>query len=225
MRTLTNSFFQSLLVQDFNTAVLQSDARRRNELASIDPVEIETLIERLKEVHHVVLQIRSQKQQEAVELLKGLVGKGTGFNSVEELIEAAGGMIEERPTPSKKGGVTNNRIYRIELLDSGNDERRGYSIVNGVIPPTLKKDPVYVALLAKNPELEHVDELLMAFSPEYQESHPINAKYEKETFHINTRGKFNRKAMVMFSRYKKKVPEATPAQFRELVMTNYKDVT
>ncbi|MDV0675308.1 hypothetical protein VC636_10035 [Citrobacter freundii] len=112
----------------------------------------------------------------------------------------------------------------LAVLDSAADERRGYSIVNGVIPPTIKKDPVYMALVAKTPELEDVSELLMAFSPEYQEAHPINAKYEKETFHINERGRLNTKAMKYYNQYRKKHPGTTTSEFKELVMTNYKKV-
>lgn len=221
---LSTRFIQSLLNDDFDIGMLQSDQDRRNELASITEEEITVLISRLHEVLPIIQSIRSQKQSNARKVLEDAIGASGMFKSVEELLEAITGDTPTRTTTTKKTKTNNNRIYRIELFDSKSDERRGYTITNGQMPPSLKDDPIYKALIKKNPVLEDVSEFLMVMSPEYREQHPINAKYNKIEFHINERGKLNSKAMAFYEDYIKTNPDASTIEFKKMVMDSYKKV-
>ncbi|EIF1934592.1 hypothetical protein LD314_004559 [Salmonella enterica] len=230
MKTITTKFIATVLNDDYTPAMLQADGDRRNELANMGTNELQTLIDRLADVIPMVNEIRGQKRQEAMKLLEGVVGTGS-FASVQELLQAVTGgttsATEEPRTKAKtkqKTTTNNNRVYRVEIYDNAADERRTYTIVNNVLPPTLQKDPAYMALVAKNPELADPTELLMAYSTEYRDTHPINAKYEKVEFHINERGRLNAKAMKFYEQYKKKNPNATTSEFKTVVMDNYKKV-
>lgn len=233
--TLNSKFLQILQNEDFHNGMLSADSETRSILATVVPEDIDTLIERLTAVRPLIADMREAKKQEAIKLLQEAIGASTSFNSVEDVLAALNGTSDapaskgKTKTPKAKNknstSTSTNQNYRISLFDADMDERREYTITNSIMPPSLLKDPVYVAVVKKNPELEDVHEFLRAYSPEYAARYPINAKWNKKEFHVGDRGPLKgKKAQQCFEEFKKENPTGEVKEFRQLAKDTYQKV-
>lgn len=225
--TLNSKFLQILQNEDFHNGMLSADSETRSILATVAPEDIDLLIERLTAVRPLITDMREQKKKEAFKLLQDAIGASSTFSSVEDVLAALNGTSEapaKTRTNKVKNSTSTNKSYRIALYDAGMDEHREYTITNKIMPPSLTKDPAYLALVKKNPELGNVDEFLRVYSPEYAEEYPINAKWNKKEFYLNLRGTLNAKAAQYFEDFKKENPTASLAEFKTIVQEAYKKV-
>lgn len=207
---------RSILADDFNVGQLVADSERRKELANIAPEEVDELVSRLQDVKAYVSTAQEERRKEALEALKSIIG-GTGFSSVEELLAAAGGVVSA-PVQAKaktKPTSSNNKSFNVVI------GQKSYSVVNKQIPAGLRDSEAYQTLIKARPEMEKVDNLLREYSTDYQEAYPMNASYAGEVFHMNERGKLNEISQNHFAAYQAKYPNASLADFKELVKANF----
>ncbi|MGI1608025.1 hypothetical protein ACKQC9_27290 [Klebsiella michiganensis] len=218
---ITAKMLSTLLNDNFHISMLMSDDSNRKSLSKITVEEVDTLISNLTVLREHVVDNHDRRLEEAKELLQRLIGESTTFSSVDDLLNTLGQSHTqtETTTLAKAKGY---KTFEVVLTDSKKDERRTYTITNKVITKSLRNDPVYQALINKNPELIDVDEFLRAYSEEYRNTYKINAKWDGNEFHINMKGKLNSKSMKYFEEYKKKYPNGNEQSFKELVQTNYK---
>lgn len=197
VKTITATMIRSLLVDDFDVGILISDSERRKELAAIKPEEVDELISRLNQVKDYIVTAQEERRTEALEALKGVLS-GTGFDSVEELLAAAAGSTVETPKARTTSTTNNNKSFTVVI------DRKQFTVINKQIPAALRDNEAYIKLIKARPEMEKVDNLLREYSTDYQQAYPLNAEWNGNEFHINSRGKLNEQAMKYFNEYKKK---------------------
>lgn len=201
IRTITSRMISKILTDDFVPALLLDNEDSRQQFQKVDISEIDALIFRLEETRDVLQDLQNSKESKARELVEGLI-KNSEFSSVAELLAALGGSVPPAPKATK----TTAKTYEVVLYDSASDTKRSYNVINRQLPRSLMQDEVYIKFSKKNPEMS-VDDFLRQFSPEYAKDFPVNAKWDKNTFHINERGRLNTTSQMYFEQYKKKHPE------------------
>ena len=213
IKTVTASLIKTVLMDDFDVGVLV--ANHAKELAAIDPADIDELVDRFQQVKTYIGQAQEQRKQEAIDALKTVIGD-TPFSSIEELLQAAmGGTVTPTATKAKKAKTSSNKTFIVVM------DRKEYSVSNKHLPTSLVESEAYQKLIKARPEMADVDNLLREYSQDYQQTYPYNGHYEGEDFHINVRGPINATTGRLFDRYKKKYPNATLADFKELAKAEY----
>ena len=99
-----------------------------------------------------------------------------------------------------------------------------YTVTNKVIKKALREDPIYQEIIAKDKSIENVEVFLHAYSPQYAEAYPINAKWKKHTFLLNQKGRLNAQSSEYFNEWLKDFPNGNEADFKEQVTKAYKNV-
>ncbi|MFG0800802.1 hypothetical protein [Leclercia sp. GLN_9] len=225
MSTLTAKILSKLNTTDFNIGILSADNADRAALVKVKPEDIDTLIDNLNQLKTYVADLQEHKQANARKLLESLVAESSEFSTVEELLSVLGKNVETSASAATTATKMNtNKSFEVVLTDSSNNERRTFTITNKVLPKALQNDPVYQAIIAKNKELTDVDLFLRAYSPTYAEQYPINAKFKKETFYLNSKGRLNAQGTKYFEAWKKENPEGDEKSFKEAVTKAYKNV-
>lgn len=222
MSTINEKFLNILQNEDFHPGMLSVDSEHRCILATVSVQDIETLIERLQEVKPLIEHYHTERHKEALRLLQDAVGASTTFGSVEELLNSVQGGVKPR-TPTT-ASTNNNHIFEVVLYDSVKDEYRSYKVVNSRMPLALTNDAVYRTIINSNPDMQQIEVFLRAYSEDYRNTYPLNAKWEGKEFHINDRGQLNRIASEYYNEYIKKHPQGNTKLFREYVTTNFKKV-
>ncbi|EPX9549061.1 hypothetical protein [Klebsiella pneumoniae] len=223
IKTITARMISKVLSDDFQLGLLKADAKDRAAFLQVDASEIDIVIERLNAFKDAVLEEQSEKENQAHKLLEELVAQSGMFSSVEEVLQA----LKTAPAPAATNRGSNTKTYatwEVVLFDQDKDERRTHTITNKVITKTLREDPVYQAIIKKNPELEDVDQFLFAYSPEYATKYAHNAKWGKKTFHVNKQGRLNKEAQQYYDEWLAKNPDGDEAAFKKQVKEAFKKV-
>ncbi|EOU9592092.1 hypothetical protein ACOJEA_004792 [Klebsiella aerogenes] len=220
MSTLTTRIISPMLEADFNPGIYKGADIN---LANVNPDDIDTLVSNLSVLKQFVIDVKQDKEAQARKLLESLVEQSGEFKSVDELLSALGGTAAA-PAPTKTAKPNGNKVYEVTLFDKDADEHRRYNVINKVLPKGLVNDPVYQAIIKKNKELLDVDLFLRAYSTDYAKQYPINAKWKKETFHLNSKGRLNAQSAKHFEAYKKEYPNGDEKDFKEHVTKEYKTV-
>ncbi|HEM8728250.1 TPA: hypothetical protein U2Q81_000359 [Enterobacter hormaechei] len=222
--SLTQKMLAATLNADFRPEVLAPDNEGRLALAAVSTEEITAVIDRLVELRTYVAGLQEERQEAARKALQDVLGGLTGFSSIEDLIAAASGteapVAPSKPKGKGKATTNNNKRYEVVIYDSKKDERRTYVTFNKNLN-AVKADPLYASIIKKNPELEDRDEFLRAYSEDYRQAYPINAKWNGQEFHCNDRGPLQAKAQRFFDEFKKENPTADSSEFKTLVKEAY----
>jgi len=202
-----------------------ADAERRREFVQIDVEDLDALVERLGEVRDAVVVEKEERQKEATEALQALKSNEAvrallgDFDSLEELLEAAGGVAKaHRETTTRANtpsSTSNNKSFQIELFDSVSGKTIRGKAVNKKLTAEIENSEAYKTLIEKDPSMADFDTFMRKYSEEYRNEYPLNAKYNGKEFHINARGKLNQYAMAHFEAFKKK--DKTGADDKELL--------
>ncbi len=225
IKTVTASMIRTILQDDFNVGLLMADAERRREFVQIDVEDLDALVERLGEVRDAVVVEKEERQKEATEALQALKSNEAvrallgDFDSLEELLEAAGGVAKaHRETTTRANtpsSTSNNKSFQIELFDSVSGKTIRGKAVNKKLTAEIENSEAYKTLIEKDPSMADFDTFMRKYSEEYRNEYPLNAKYNGKEFHINARGKLNQYAMAHFEAFKKK--DKTGADDKELL--------
>lgn len=223
MSSITAKILSKLNNSDFNVGVLSADNSDRAALVKVKPEDIDTLIDNLQQLKTYVADLQESKQANARKLLESLVKESTDFSSVDELLAVLGGgsvgtVAIETSKPNS------NKSFDVTLFDKDKDEHRTYTVTNKVIKKALREDPVYQEIITKDKSMENVEVFLRAYSPQYAEAYPINAKWKKHTFHLNQKGRLNAQSSEYFNEWLKDFPNGDEADFKEQVTKAYKNV-
>ncbi|MDK1195562.1 hypothetical protein QMT25_01145 [Cronobacter dublinensis] len=225
MSTITAKILSKLNNSEFNVGMLSSNNEDRAALIKVKPEDVDTLIDNLQQLKTYVLDLQESKQANARKLLESLVNESTDFSSVDELLSVLGGNVATvAATGSTTPKLNGNKSFDVTLFDKDKDEHRTYTITNKVIKKSLREDPVYQEIIAKDKTMENVEVFLRAYSPQYAEAYPINAKWKKHTFHMNSKGRLNEQSAMFFEEYKAEHPEADEKEFKQFVSESYKKV-
>lgn len=225
MSTITSKILSKLNNSDFNVGMLSSNNEDRAALVKVKPEDVDTLIDNLQQLKTYVIDLQESKQANARKLLESIVSESSDFGSVEELLSALGGnAATAAPTATTTPKPNGNKSFDVTLFDKDKDEHRTYTITNKVIKKSLLEDPVYQEIIAKDKSMSNIDVFLRAYSPQYAEAYPINAKWKKITFHLNSKGRLNEQSAKFFEEYKAEHPEADEKEFKQFVSENYKKV-
>lgn len=217
MSTLNSRILNPLLEKDFNPGIYKGADIN---LSNVNPEDIDTLAANLSVLKQFVIDVKQDKEAQARKLLESLVEQSGEFKSVDDLLSALGGVPAAPVQQTKPNG---NKSYEVTLFDKDADEHRRYNVINKVLPKGLVNDPVYQAIIKKNKELVDVDLFLRAYSTDYATAYPINAKWKKETFHLNSKGRLNTQSAKYFEEYKKEYPNGDEKDFKEHVTKEYKN--
>ncbi|EKL1438001.1 hypothetical protein PVD82_005054 [Enterobacter hormaechei] len=227
MSSITAKILTKLNADDFHIGMLSTDNADRAALVKVKPEDIDTLIDNLHQLKTYIADLHEHKQANARKLLESIISESSDFGSVEELLHALG-TSQPAPTSTSTKATGNkpngNKTYEVVIFDQEKDERRTYSVTNKVLPKALEKDTVYQELIKKNKELNDIDQFLRAYSPDYAEAYPINAKWKKATFHLNSKGRLNAQSAKYFEEYQKEHPDSDEKAFKQLVTESYKKV-
>ncbi|BBV90944.1 MAG: hypothetical protein E6661_21885 [Enterobacter sp.] len=214
IKTVTASMIRTILADDFNVGLLMADSERRREFVQIDVEDLDALVERIGEVRDAVVVEKEERQKEATEALQALksneeVRKLLGdFNSLEELLEAAGGVAKvQRESTTRTytpSSTSNNKTFAIELYDTVSGKTIHGKAVNKKLTADIENSEAYKTLIEKDPSMADFDTFMRKYSEEYRKEYKLNAEYNGKKFHINARGKLNQYAMVHFEAFKKK---------------------
>lgn len=225
MSTITAKILSKLNNSEFNVGMLSSNNEDRAALIKVKPEDVDTLIDNLQQLKTYVLDLQESKQANARKLLESLVKESTDFSSVDELLSVLGGNVASAAaTGSTTAKPNGNKSFDVTLFDKDKDEHRTYTITNKVIKKSLLEDPVYQEIIAKDKSMSNIDVFLRAYSPQYAEAYPINAKWKKITFHLNSKGRLNEQSAKFFEEYKAEHPDADEKEFKQFVSENYKKV-
>ncbi|EPB3479033.1 hypothetical protein ACRFZU_000505 [Escherichia coli] len=219
MSTLNSRIINPLLEKDFNPGIYKGADIN---LSNVNPEDIDILAANLSVLKQFVIDVKQDKEAQARKLLESLIEQSGEFKSVDELLSALGNA----PAPAqqtKTAKPNGNKVYEVTLFDKDSDEHRRYNVINKVLPKGLLNDPVYQAIIKKNKELVDVDLFLRAYSTDYANQYPINAKWKKETFHLNQKGRLNAQSAKYFEEYKKEYPNGDEKDFKEHVTKEYKN--
>ena len=233
IKTVTASMIRTILADDFNVGLLMADSDRRREFVQIDVEDLDALAERLGEVREAVVVEQEERHKEATEALQALKTNDAvrallgDFNSLEELLEAAGGIAkahrESTTRASTPSSTSNNKTFAIELYDTVSGKTIHGKAVNKKLTADIENSEAYKTLIEKDPSMADFDTFMRKYSEEYRNEYPLNAKYYGKEFHINARGKLNQYAMVHFEAFKKKDKSGADdkellAKFKESVL-------
>lgn len=228
MTSISTKILSKLNTTDFHVGILSTDSTDRAALVKVKSEDIDTLIDNLQQLKTYVADLHEHKQANARKLLETLVAESGEFSSVEELLGALGSNptvnASQATTKALGNKASVNKSYEVVLFDQAADERRTYTITNKVLPKALVKDSAYQELIKKNKELNDVDLFLRAYSPVYAEQYPLNAKYKKDTFYLNSKGRLNAQSVKYFEEWKKEFPNGDEKDFKEQVSKAYKTV-
>lgn len=225
MSTITAKILSKLNNSEFNVGMLSSNNEDRAALVKVKPEDVDTLIDNLQQLKTYVADLQESKQANARKLLESLVKESTEFSSVDELLSVLGGNVTSAAaTGSTTAKPNGNKSFDVTLFDKDKDEHRTYTITNKVIKKSLREDPVYKEIIAKDKSMENVEVFLRAYSPQYAEAYPINAKWKKHTFHMNQKGRLNAQSSEYFNEWLKEYPNGDEADFKEQVTKAYKTV-
>lgn len=224
MSTITNRIFNLLRNEthpgQFELADNKADIERIN-LADLDVLESNIPV--LREYIQTTRQHREETTRKKLEaFLKQ--NADLGISSVEDLIATFQGREEVPQQRKSKAKADNNTRYTVTLFNPDTEKHEQFPVVNKILSKKIKEHPAYIALVKKDKSMSDVDNFLRAFSPEYSEKFPINAKYKTKTFHINDQGKLNKQSQAFYQDYLKTEPEATIEHFRTFVKDSYKKV-
>ncbi|MBK5013985.1 hypothetical protein [Pantoea sp. S62] len=224
MSTITNRIFNLLRNEthpgQFELADNKADIERIN-LADLDVLESNIPV--LREYIQTTRQNREEATRKKLEaFLKQ--NADLGISSVEDLIATFQGREEVPQQRKQKPKADNNTRYTVTLFNPETEKHEQFPVVNKILSKKIKEHPAYIALVKKDKSMSDVDNFLRAFSPEYGERYPINAKWKTKTFHINDQGKLNKHSQAYFNEHLKTQPDATTDDFRTLVKQSYKQV-
>ncbi|EOG1790163.1 hypothetical protein ACK3RO_004801 [Enterobacter kobei] len=235
IRTVTASMISTILADDFNVGMLKENPKRAREFVQIDVEDLDALVERIGEVRDAVVVEKEERHKEATEALQALQENEAvrallgDFNSLEELLEAAGGVAkahrESTTRTSTPSSTSNNKTFAIELYDTVSGKTIHGKAVNKKLTADIENSEAYKTLIEKDPSMADFDTFMRKYSEEYRNEYPLNAKYNGKEFHINARGKLNQYAMVHFEDFKKKDKsgaddKALLAKFKEKVLNS-----
>jgi len=233
MSTISSRILQ-LLVNETNVAQYeQPDVAplvRKIELADLDLLarNIPVLREHVVAVHEAAEieaeEARRTTRKKLEDFLKA--NNELGITSVEELLKT---LSEEPQTVSKSKSKTkalkdNNSKFTVTLMNPETQKHETFPVINKILSKKITQHPAYLALVKKDKSMTDIDNFLRAFSPEYVKKYPINAKYNKATFHINDQGKLNKQSQEYYQEYLKTHQKATVDEFRTSVKESYKKV-
>ncbi|WP_213712574.1 hypothetical protein [Cedecea lapagei] len=223
MSSIPARFLSKINTTEFNVGILSTDDSDRKTLASINVLDIDALIRNLEDTKTYIIEIQNNKQAQAKKLLEELVAGSSDFGSVEELLNAISSDDVPVHRPRTMTGTNNNRRYEVTLFDAAADKHVRFIVVNNMLPKALTDHPLYVEITKKNKELLDTDAFLRAYSTDYAEAFPINAKWNKKTFHLNARGRLNKSSAKYFEDFKKENPTADESEFKRIVTEAYSD--
>lgn len=227
MSTLTARIVGKLLTDNFNVGILCSDSTDRTALSKVQPEDIDTLIDNLQQLKTYILDLREHKEANARKILETLVKESPEFGSVEELLALLGGTQAAAVAPNSNAKSTKqsgNKAYEVVLLDKATDTHKRFNVVNKILPKALLNDETYQEIIAKNKDMNDIDLFLRAYSNDYAEQYPINAKWKKNTFHLNQKGRLNAQSAKFYEEFKAEHPEADEKEFKQFVSDSYKKV-
>lgn len=190
--------------------------------------DLDTLASNIPVLREHIISTRQAQQEATREKLEAFLKENAslGIGSVEELVQRLTGSIEATTvTTASKPAKDNNTKFTVTLFNPETQKHESFPVVNKVLSKKVKEHPAYVSLVEKDKSMLDVDNFLRAFSPEYSERYPINAKYKKIEFHINDQGKLNKQSQEFFDDYLKSSPENQSVDaFRQMVKHAYKKV-
>ncbi|WP_147716192.1 hypothetical protein [Klebsiella variicola] len=227
MSTLTTRIVGKLLTDNFNVGILSADGTDRSALSKVQPEDIDTLIDNLQQLKTYILDLREHKEANARKLLETLVKESPEFGSVEELLAVLGGTQAAAAAPTSTANSTKqsgNKAYEVVLLDKATDTHKRFNVVNKILPKALLNDETYQEIIAKNKDMNDIDLFLRAYSNDYAEQYPINAKWKKHTFHLNQKGRLNAQSAKYYEEYKAEHPDSDEKAFKQFVSESYKKV-
>ncbi|EPN5737273.1 hypothetical protein ACT0JU_000134 [Cronobacter dublinensis] len=227
MSSITAKILSKLNNSDFNVGVLSADNADRAALVKVKPEDIDTLIDNLQQLKTYVADLQESKQANARRLLETLVKESTDFSSVDELLSVLGGTQAAAAASSSTGNNTkqsSNKAYEVVLLDKATDTHKRFNVVNKILPKALLNDETYQEIIAKNKDMNDIDLFLRAYSSDYAEQYPINAKWKKHTFHLNQKGRLNAQSAKYYEEYKAEHPDSDEKAFKQFVSDSYKKV-
>ncbi|EIX1499948.1 hypothetical protein ACW2AV_000156 [Cronobacter sakazakii] len=227
MSSITAKILSKLNNSDFNVGVLSADNADRAALVKVKPEDIDTLIDNLQQLKTYVADLQESKQANARRLLESLVKESTDFSSVDELLSVLGGTQAAAAASSSTGNNTkqsSNKAYEVVLLDKATDTHKRFNVVNKILPKALLNDETYQEIIAKNKDMNDIDLFLRAYSSDYAEQYPINAKWKKHTFHLNQKGRLNAQSAKYYEEYKAEHPDSDEKAFKQFVSDSYKKV-
>lgn len=208
IKTITAKFIERVLQDDFKAGVLVHDDANRDEAATINPDDVQELIDRLKSVVPVIspLYADHRKLQAANALeelknndqLKALLG---GFGSLDELLAAAGASTttskapKTAKAPSSLSSSNNKRFtVRWNITDKVTNEVQQveYTINNFNVDPEktkIGKDEFFINWMKKNKGDLH--EFMLTYSDEYKAYCKNEYKGKRFFMSESLKGKFN----------------------------------
>lgn len=193
----------------------------------IKVADLDLLAENVATARTYLLEVRQEQQEKTRKKLEAFLSTNAdlGISSVEDLLKQLTGGVEAPVVQAKaKTKADNNTKFEVTLFNPETEKHETFVVVNKVLSKKLREHPVYVAAVKKDKSLQDIDNFLRAYSPQYAEKYPINAKWKTKEFHINDSGKLNKQSQIFFNEHRKTVDDATTDEFRTLVKENYKKV-
>ena len=143
----------------------------------------ETINDLLKKQEAIQEQINKIKEQDDLynECKNELINKGI---NIEEFIRYLGGV----PSANRDKFVVN--FDGIE-----------YSTSHKKLIKKLTDSDAYQQLIIENPEMSVLDTFMRAYSTQYCEAYPLNARYKDSEFYLNANGTLNSISQVVFEKY------------------------
>nr|WP_314523113.1 hypothetical protein [uncultured Rahnella sp.] len=185
IKTITAKFIERVLKDDFKAGVLVQDDANRDEAATINPDDVQELIDRLKSVVPVISPLYAEHRKEAAakaldelkknEQLKALLGD---FGSLDELLAAAGASTKTSKSPNKdkatsSSSSSNNKRFTVRwnITDkvTNETEQVEYTINNFNVDPEktkIGKDEFFINWMKKNKNNLH--DFMLTYSDEYK---------------------------------------------------------
>lgn len=205
--TIKAKTVKQLLIQPYDFSAFDKE-----ELATIDPDELKVLQTTLStfstDVINYQAQLREEEKQNKsakLETLKDLLSNaGLSIDDFKDLLSA-----DDTTLPKTKNQANS---YRVVF------QGKEYKTVNKKLPAALLKNGAYLALINSSPEYQNIEVFLREHSNDYRKAFPLNAHYNSQEFHVNSRGKLNSVAMKYFNLYVKKNPGKTEKDFKLAVM-------
>ncbi len=225
MSTITNRIMNILKnemhVGQFHNSDVSSD------FLKIDVADLDLLAENVATARAYLLQVKEEQQKSMRVKLEEFLSsnKDLGVYTIEDLLVQLAN-VEPTEQPKKAKATTkakdNNTRFEVTLFNPENEKHETFVVVNKILRRKITQHPAYVAIVAKDKTMQDVDNFLRAYSPQFAEKYPINAKWKKKEFHINDQGKLNKQSQAFFDEYLKEYPENNTEDFRSVVKTAYK---
>ncbi|TCW50893.1 hypothetical protein EDC53_102462 [Phytobacter diazotrophicus] len=142
-----------------------------------------TINDLLKKQEAIQEQINKIKEQDGLynECKNELIHKGI---NIEEFIRYLGGV----PSTNK-----DKFVVHFDGIE--------YSTSHKKLIKKLTDSDAYQQLILEKPEMNVLDTFMRAYSTQYCEAYPLNAKYKDSEFYLNANGTLNSISQVVFEKY------------------------